>query len=262
MLEAASLVVCGHDLLSEALPGATLVLDLRSPVSERLEDQLRDAAEALSLPPRYAARAVSRSTWERDVALHATEQSEVGACARVPLVLTVPAPASELACTERFVVRALPYNPLIHIGEGRFLPLSTTAGLEQPLQGLVICAHNVAGAIAGCSWVGSIGGGATVSQPTFEIYRATANTASDVRLHSASAEGTSLEGRQVRLLDDEQDCTCLKHLACDGHVRLRRPDGSVVWRMISEVELPTAVGPMMGDPRREARALDRVRGDR
>uniref|UniRef100_A0A7S4MFC8 Uncharacterized protein n=1 Tax=Prymnesium polylepis TaxID=72548 RepID=A0A7S4MFC8_9EUKA len=234
-----SLVVCGHDVLAESLPGLTLVLDLRSPGAWALEQQLRnEAVSALSLPSRYAALAVAQSVWERDVSMHGTTQSETGTCARIPLALTVPASANELASTERFAVRAKPYNPLMHIGGGQVLPLSTSGGLDSPLHGLALYAHNLAGVIAAVSWVGSSHGEATVGVKSFELHSVQADTAEDTTPDGAAEEVASLEGCCVRsLVDAEQVCTCLTHLTSDGRVRLRRPDGSCVWRATEEVAL-------------------------
>jgi len=188
-----SLVVCGHELLADHLPG--VVMTLSAPLLPHDED-VRLCLTSMGLGMQL--RAVPVEVHQRDIAVHASEHGQPGSCARVPLHLRLLTPSSPSPFPS-FTIAAPVYNPTLPI-DGQSMPVSAVLGLATPLRGLQISATSAAGLVAGCEWLASPAGRAKVAEPSFtsegELPSSAPTTSadsidSDFSLSSASSDSDS-----------------------------------------------------------------------
>ena len=144
-------VVKGVDVTSSALsePGWIVIHDFPGS-SSNLDELRQEITLALGLPVRGTS---SRQVWERNVALHATDQSEPCTCARIPVILSL-SPNHSISTSDRFTVTAMPYNPRVYCGEERgvltmdaALGLTEVLGLTSPVHGVQLTRGDVYGKI-------------------------------------------------------------------------------------------------------------------
>jgi len=220
------------DLNKPELPGIVFTIDTSLPIDD---DGLKQAVKAMGFGVK--ARVVPLSAWEKDVEFHAGRKSTPFTSARVPIHLSLKMEDGDgkKMTGSRFCVQAVRFNPTLHCGckLGR-QTLEATVGLrEGSMHGLEIQAHNRSGLLAACQWVRSTEGKALVADSVFEVHRSKATEAEHCAVDQKTGESGPawlVEGGLV--LCEGVKMECVKKTG--ERVRLKRKDGKMLWRKMTE----------------------------